>query len=470
MKKKKFLRTIVRYGLVTITLFFIVSGVCFADIDWKQFSGTEITVMSWIRPMTEVGMSLIPEFEDKTGIKVNWIVMDAWELRAKVAREYALGTPTMDAWFYHPSQQELWIQAGNYQVDQMEYINDPSLTPADWDFDDFLPVGKLGNRVFSKDNKGAYSLSLTSQPTGLWYRKDLFDEYNISVPKTFEDLEQAAKKLTLDTNGDGKIDIYGLVARGQGFQSVTRIGGFIFGYGGAWWTHDRKSAIDKPETLRGIMEYSRLLKTYGPPNTAELGWLEVAQFFADGKAAMVLISGEHAPLFENPEKSAVVGKVAMAPYPAGPAGQAVITELLSMGIPREAKNKEAAWLFGQWLMNKENTKKAIEGGAATVRTSAWNDPNVKRINDSWGDYIKYSLEVGDDHFVNLACIPLTEVREVWGQVIDYAILGEPDLEDYAHEKAQEINGIITRTEGSMYVDIPMNPKFCYMPYDIYRPK
>jgi multiple sugar transport system substrate-binding protein len=450
--------------ILSVMIFISISTFSYAEVDWTKYSGTEITVMCWTRPELEAARLLIPEFEAKTGIKVNWIVMDAWELRAKIAREYALGQPTMDGWFYHPSQQELAIQVGNFQVDQMEYINNPELTPEDWDFDDFLPVGKEGNTVFSKN--GGYSLSFTSQPTGLWYRKDLLEENGLLVPKTFEEAEVAAKKLTIDSDGDEKIDLYGWIGRGQGFQTITRIGGFLFGYGGAWWTHDRKSAIDKPETLRGINEYARMLTTYGPPSPLELGWLEVAKLFADGKAAMMPESGEHAFMFEDPTKSSVQGKIGMAPYPSGPAGIAIPTELLSYGIPRDAKNKEASWLFAQWLANKENMKKMLIGGGAVVRASSWDDPEIVPVNKEWADYVKYSLQFGSDYFVNLACVPLTEVREIWGEVVDYAMSGEADLENFAKTKAEEINAIMARDEAGL--DIYMDPRFSYMPYDVYR--
>lgn len=45
---------------------------------------------------------------------------------------------------------------------------------------------------------------------GVWYRKDLFEENGIEIPKTWDELKAAAAKLTQDTDGDGKTDIYGM--------------------------------------------------------------------------------------------------------------------------------------------------------------------------------------------------------------------------------------------------------------------
>ncbi|MGI6558382.1 MAG: ABC transporter substrate-binding protein [Limnochordia bacterium] len=48
-------------------------------------------------------------------------------------------------------------------------------------------------------------------PHVLWYRKDLFEEKGLDVPKTWSEWLHAAKELTIDTDGDGKPDIYGML-------------------------------------------------------------------------------------------------------------------------------------------------------------------------------------------------------------------------------------------------------------------
>lgn len=41
------------------------------------------------------------------------------------------------------------------------------------------------------------------------YRKDIFDKYGITVPKTMDQLLGTAEKLTMDWNADGKVDLTG---------------------------------------------------------------------------------------------------------------------------------------------------------------------------------------------------------------------------------------------------------------------
>lgn len=60
----------------------------------------------------------------------------------------------------------------------------------------------------------------------LYYRKDLFAKAGITAPlKTWDDFKKAAKALTLDTNGDGKIDVYGY---GDGFGDKSAEDGLFF--------------------------------------------------------------------------------------------------------------------------------------------------------------------------------------------------------------------------------------------------
>ena len=46
----------------------------------------------------------------------------------------------------------------------------------------------------------------------MFYNKDMFEEAGITkVPETWEELREAAKKLTQDKNGDGETDQWGMM-------------------------------------------------------------------------------------------------------------------------------------------------------------------------------------------------------------------------------------------------------------------
>src|SRR5690606_29147529 len=52
-------------------------------------------------------------------------------------------------------------------------------------------------------------------PTGLLYRTDLFEEAGLTPPETWDEFIEVAKKLTVDTDGDGSIDRWGFAMVGS---------------------------------------------------------------------------------------------------------------------------------------------------------------------------------------------------------------------------------------------------------------
>src|SRR5690606_28719970 len=51
--------------------------------------------------------------------------------------------------------------------------------------------------------------------TGLLYRTDLFEEAGLTPPETWDEFIEVAKKLTVDTDGDGSIDRWGFAMVGS---------------------------------------------------------------------------------------------------------------------------------------------------------------------------------------------------------------------------------------------------------------
>lgn len=62
------------------------------------------------------------------------------------------------------------------------------------------------------------------------YRKDLFEQYGLAAPKTFEDIENAAKTISEKTHKQ----IAGITMRGQqGIQGVYVWAAYLWGFGGS---------------------------------------------------------------------------------------------------------------------------------------------------------------------------------------------------------------------------------------------
>lgn len=143
--------------------------------------------------------------------------------------------------------------------------------------------------------------------TSVWYRKDLFKQYNIEIPKNWAEFEAAAKKLTLDTNRDGKIDIYGFPVPMHAVQVAPQTY-YEFLYSAGVTTFDPKTGEysfgKQKREAKEVMDYMiNLYKTTSPPAAIEWSWNEYRNALVEGTVAMTLDMGAVIGLAQsnNPE-------------------------------------------------------------------------------------------------------------------------------------------------------------------------
>lgn len=162
---------------------------------------------------------------------------------------------------------------------------------------------------------GVYGLPWIAQPVILYYNKKLFQEAGVPFPDdswTWDTFKDAAAKLTRDTDGDGKPDVYGFTL--NGWPPVAM---FIWQAGGDLVGPDGTTApIDSPEAIQAVKFYQELIYNpkYAPPQEVinEQGF---ADMFKAGKVAMFM-GGASDDLDRVPGLDVGVARV-----PAGPKGR-----------------------------------------------------------------------------------------------------------------------------------------------------
>ncbi len=80
----------------------------------------------------------------------------------------------------------------------------------------------------------------------LYVNLDLFEEYGVDIPKTWDEVIDAAKKLTIDANGDGITDIYGF---NMPSDAPWYINGLIKAAGADVVTGEKSVNINQPEVI-----------------------------------------------------------------------------------------------------------------------------------------------------------------------------------------------------------------------------
>ena len=158
---------------------------------------------------------------------------------------------------------------------------DNYITP-EFDITDFEPSLL---KAFQQDGK-TYGLPKDLSTLALFYNKKAFQAAGLSQsPKTWSELREYSQKLTIDKNGDGKIEQYGFCV----VPELARQYFMIKAEGGELVNQDGKATFASQESLKGlqlIIDQYRNDKSAAQPT--DVGTTSGSEIFGQGKAAMVI--------------------------------------------------------------------------------------------------------------------------------------------------------------------------------------
>lgn len=427
---------------VVLVYFFSVgaASVLAEDFNWRKYEGTTIRCLLSKSAFTQLNIKHIKEFEALTGITVQHEHYPSQQLRKKVLVELGGGNKDLDIFGGLMKMAFQYERAGwLYPLDS--FLADPALTAPEYDYNDVFPQLK------AKINGKTIGLVNSTNPQVLIYRKDLFEKYGVKVPENWQELEAAAKKLTMDTNGDGKIDFFGWIAR-MDQENTAPFASFLYNNNAAYLDQDRRPVFNSPQAVQALELYGRLAREYGPPGAATIGWKEVVGALAQDKAAMTVeISIFAKMVLENPKISKVAGKLGYAPFPAshGGAYKAVLPCNMYY-ISSLSEKKGAAWLLLQYLGQKKVVMDYQMKGLPMPLKSVWTDPQFKAA-DTLPELsaLQYSAIQNGIIGFEIPIAGFSEARPVIQRLIYTAYEGG-DVQKTADEAVAEVQEIMKRTE------------------------
>lgn len=131
-----------------------------------------------------------------------------------------------------------------------------------------------------------YAIPLYSHAMVMWIRKDLLAANNLEVPKTWEELYQAAKTLTKD-------NVYGLSfpCGSSDFQATNFLNFYVRSGGGSLLTDDKKANLTSDLALEGINYWLKVYKDCSPKDSVNYDVLDQATLYYQGKTAFDFNSG-----------------------------------------------------------------------------------------------------------------------------------------------------------------------------------
>jgi multiple sugar transport system substrate-binding protein len=270
-----------------------------------------------------------------------------------------------------------WINLGPYIA--RDHIN-LSLMPA-------------AVRDYSQYNGTRCAVPDLADTYGLYYNKALFAKAGISsLPKTFSQLTQDAKKLT-QFNPDGSIKVAGYVPTSTFYENPA------VHYAPLWnahWDEGGKSSLATDPHWAAYMRWEKqLIDFYGAGKLARFLSKAGEEFspsndFETGKIAMQ-IDGEWRVQFIKSDHASVPYATAPAPVDDSQAslyGGGYTTGNV-MGIPKGAPNPAAAWLLAKYLAFNTAAIEKFALGLGNIPTikSALSDPALVR-NPQFDTFLK----------------------------------------------------------------------------------
>jgi ABC-type glycerol-3-phosphate transport system substrate-binding protein len=233
------------------------------------------------------------------------------------------------------------------------------------------------------DRGSVYGLPYCDVSNVLIYRADLFEEHGVAVPQTMEELTSAALQIQAAVRAGGVEDFYGITMRGAPNCGLNFwIIGSTWGpsWGVRWYDDAGRPTLDTPE-LRGAVEhYCDLLWRAGPPESAQMTFIDCMEAYAAGRAAMTVEPANEASILYD-QGGPVAEGTRTALMPVGPLGSRHVGLYCPpYAIPSGAPSKRAAWELAKFLCAPEQVLDDAErsGFVEVSRSSVMADPRFAK--------------------------------------------------------------------------------------------
>jgi multiple sugar transport system substrate-binding protein len=428
----------------------------------KPYAGQSITVLDEITPLQETLKTLVPDFVNETGIKVDYQLLNHFEVISKGQADMLSGRGAYDAVMLHSPQMGLLLQA-----DVLRPIDDllarKVLTNPELDFKDLIQPAWDS---LAKFRGKTYGLLDWNYNVIYWARGDLLGHdgekaafkarygYELGPVRTLQQMRDTAEFFTRK-KGEKlagqtlESDFYGVVLEGikGGTTFWTVWTAFIRNFGGDIFDAEGRPTIDRAENVAAVKLWADLWK-FAPPGQAEYSLIDVPTVMGNGIAAQSLAWSDFVLGIDRPDKSKFAGKFVYAGSPANarsPQTRSAETEPSMIVISKHSKRPEATYLFLQWMVDKTTQKRLFEaaGGAGVpIRESTWALPMLKQ-SPFVGLYaaMQESLRHGR---AKPKAPKLYEIMDVMSGLVQEIALGRKTAEEGLKEGQEKVLAICKR--------------------------
>ncbi len=422
----------------------------------KKYSGTTLT-LEWqaglqaLDPLNFSG----PLWESLTGIKIKVVEIPLSEVFSKIMLDYRSGTGSFDVVDVVPSWMPDLAQAGALEpldafVDKYGFR------------DELKKIAPTFRDNWMMSNGRTYAFADDGDVLILYYRKDIFGNpeirsafkvkygYDLAPPKTWKQFSEIGSFLTGYLKPDG---IFGASAvRDPAFAQYMFQERFRNEGGKFFDAQTMKATINSPIGAKVLSEM-RDENRFMPPGVETFKFAENLAVFQNGEAAMTIswppigrwaagYGGNEKALAFVP-KSKIAGKVG---YALPPGGHPELAIGHALSVSSTSRNKEAAYLFIQWMNSEEISAKRVQLPYTLrdpFRTSHYSNPEYLAKWPDAKDYLSTLRRASETGLFDLSLIQTDKYEEVLRLGFSRLWAGE-DPKAIANDLARQWNDITQR--------------------------
>lgn len=423
----------------------------------KPYAGTTIRVLDEITPLQETMKTLVPQFTEETGIKVEYELLNHGDVINKGQADLFSGRGHYDAIMLHGLQLGPLLGANTLSPIN-DFLSNPALTNPKLDAKDF--ISPAASTLVQHGGK-QYGFLTWNYNQVYWARNDLLThpaektafkakyKYELAPAKTFQQMMDIAefftrKKGEMLAGEPLKNDFYGVLMEGipGGTTFTTVWENLLKNWGGDLFDSQGRPAFNSPQNIAALKYWAKLWK-YAPPGQAEYSLVDVPTAMGNGIAAQSIAWSDFVLGIDKAGAAPYAGKFIYAGVPmnADTKKRSAGAEPSLISINKASKKKEATYLFMQWLVDKDTQAKLFTAGkgGVPVRYSSFQQPAISQ-SDKASLYaaMKNTMEVA----VAKPKLPkFFEINDALSPIIQQVGIGKLTPEDAAKAAQEKLLGI-----------------------------
>ncbi len=308
--------------------------------------GKTVTVATVANPQMQDIEKLSSEFKkDHPDTSIKFVILPENELRDRVTQDIATQAGQYDVVTIGTYEVPIWAKNG-----WLTKLDDKA-GQGNYDVADLIPPVKEALTY----EGGLYAVPFYGESSFLMYRKDLFAQAGLTMPKnpTWQQVQQFAAKLNNPSKKMAGICLRGLPGWGEVLAPLNTM---ILTFGGRWYDESWNAHLTDPATKEAVQFYVNTVRKYGEPGAPNAGFSECLTAMGQGNAAMWFDATVGAGSLEDPATSKVAGKMGYAPAPVVKTQTSGWLWAWSLAIPKTSKHQDAAWEFVSWATSKDYMK------------------------------------------------------------------------------------------------------------------